>query len=98
MDIVIRPAQIEDVDAIVDLYNDAILNTTALFIYDPVTKENRAQWLSNLQQKGYPCLVAQVDGQFAGYCNLGPFHEKPAYDRLDLFLALHHSCAADILD
>lgn len=83
MSLTIRPAKEEDADGLTEVYNDAILNTTALFVYDPVSRENRLSWLHELQAKQYPCLVAEVDGQFAGYCSLGPFNPKPAYDRCD---------------
>ena len=39
----------KDVIYILDIYNDAILNTTAVYTYKPVTLENRIDWY---EQKG----------------------------------------------
>ncbi|AIK33562.1 putative phosphinothricin N-acetyltransferase [Bacillus anthracis] len=40
----IREATEKDVIYILDIYNDAILNTTAVYTYKPVTLENRIDW------------------------------------------------------
>ncbi|GAB6430780.1 hypothetical protein bcgnr5390_03080 [Bacillus luti] len=40
----IREATIKDLSFILDIYNDAILYTTAVYAYKPVTLENRIDW------------------------------------------------------
>lgn len=40
----IRPIQEKDLQDILEIYNDAILNTTAVYTYEPQTLENRQQW------------------------------------------------------
>ncbi|MGS0652188.1 N-acetyltransferase family protein, partial [Staphylococcus arlettae] len=42
----IRLAHEEDLHNITKIYNDAILNTTAVYSYDPVTLENRQAWFA----------------------------------------------------
>jgi L-amino acid N-acyltransferase len=44
----IRPATLEDASAILEIYNDAILHTTAVYSYHPVTLENRIEWRSDM--------------------------------------------------
>lgn len=40
----IREAQKSDLEAILTIYNDAIINTTAVYTYEPTTIEERIQW------------------------------------------------------
>lgn len=40
----IREATEKDVTYILDIYNDVILNTTAVYAYKPVTLKNRIDW------------------------------------------------------
>jgi phosphinothricin acetyltransferase len=41
----IRRAQLADAQAIVDIYNEAILSTTATFDIEPKSVAERRQWL-----------------------------------------------------
>ena len=40
----IRHARKEDLPDILEIYNDAIINTTAVYTYDPKELEERLQW------------------------------------------------------
>ena len=40
----IRPATEADLQAILDIYNDAVINTTAVYTYTPHTLDMRRQW------------------------------------------------------
>ena len=44
--LVIRPATLADVDAIREIYNEAILTSTATFDIEPKTREDRLQWFA----------------------------------------------------
>ncbi|MDD1369195.1 N-acetyltransferase, partial [Bacillus sp. MHSD17] len=57
----IRAARKQDVTYILDIYNDAILHTTAVYTYKPVTLENRIDWYEQKKTEGYPILVYEVD-------------------------------------
>lgn len=48
----IREARKQDVTYMLDIYNDAILNTTAVYTYKPVTLENRIDWYEQKRLKG----------------------------------------------
>ena len=75
----IRPIQEKDLQDILDIYNDAILNTTAVYTYEPQTLENRQQWYQQKINEGYPILVFEQDNRVAGFATFGPFRAWPAY-------------------
>lgn len=75
----IRPARDEDLPAILDIYNEAILNTTAIYDYKPHSLEDRAAWLAGKTAAGLPVLVWEEDGAAAGFATFGPFRPWPAY-------------------
>ncbi len=75
----IRPAVLNDLAQIVDIYNDEIIHGTATFDTDPVTVETRRAWFDAHNQGNHPLLVAQIDEQVAGYVSLSTFNAKAAY-------------------
>ncbi|MBL0740408.1 GNAT family N-acetyltransferase [Chryseolinea lacunae] len=75
----LRPAVQGDLSAILDVYNDAIVNTTAVYSYRPHTMEMRQAWYDEKIEKGIPVLVMEIDGQVAGFASYGPFRAWPAY-------------------
>ena len=75
----IRPASLEDASAILEIYNDAILHTTAVYSYDPVTLENRIEWLEGKARDGWPVLIAEDAGRVIGFSSYGLFRAWPAY-------------------
>jgi L-amino acid N-acyltransferase YncA len=74
----IRKAVLDDVPDILEIYNDAVLHTTATFDLEEKTLEDRIQWFHKYNDT-YPLIVAELDGKVAGYCSLSPFREKEAY-------------------
>ena len=58
----IRQARETDVPGILEIYNDAILNTTALYTYDPFTLPMMQQWFKEKKAKALPVFVA-VEGE-----------------------------------
>lgn len=75
----IRPATEADLGAILDLYNEAILNSTAVYQEKPHTLEMRQQWYADKQTAGFPVFVAEIYGIFAGFSTYGPFRNWPGY-------------------
>jgi len=53
----IRDALPTDVPGILDIYNDAVRNTTAIWNETPVDLGNRQAWFEARAQQGYPILV-----------------------------------------
>ncbi|MFJ8238469.1 GNAT family N-acetyltransferase [Bacillus tropicus] len=75
----IREATEKDVIYILDIYNDAILNTTAVYAYKSVTLENRIDWYEQKKADDYPIFVYELDNKVVGFATFGPFRAWPAY-------------------
>lgn len=75
----IREANEKDLKDILEIYNDAILNTTAIYAYKIQTLEDRKQWYEKKKQDGYPVLVFEKNDKVIGFATFGPFREWPAY-------------------
>ncbi|WP_026567147.1 GNAT family N-acetyltransferase [Bacillus sp. UNC41MFS5] len=75
----IREATQKDLMDILDIYNDAILNTTAVYAYRPQTLESRQIWYEQKMNEGYPILVCEQDHKVVGFATYGPSRAWPAY-------------------
>jgi len=78
-EIVIRRATVDDLPAITDIYNEAILTTTATFDTEPKEIAERRQWFES-HGDAYPVLVAVVDGNVVGWASLSRWSDRRAYD------------------
>ena len=67
----IRDALPTDVAGILDIYNDAVRNTTAIWNETPVDLGNRQAWFEARAQQGYPIMVAVDDTGVLGYASFG---------------------------
>ena len=77
--IVIRHATENDLPQILDIFNDVIANTTAVYYYEPHTLEMRQQWFAERKEKGFPVFVAEEEGDILGMSTIGPFRIPTAY-------------------
>ena len=76
----IRHATRADLPGILDIYNEAVLNTTATYDYEPRTLEHRTQWFEERQREAYPIFVAVDEaGRVIGWSALNPFHARIGY-------------------
>jgi phosphinothricin acetyltransferase len=75
----IRQAGLQDVAAITEIYNEAVLKTSATFDTETKTIEDRKAWLANHDQM-HPVLVAEMDGVVVGWLSLSRWSERKAYD------------------
>lgn len=75
----IREAIEEDLPQLLAIYNEIILNTTAVYDYDPHTMEMRKQWFETKRMQGFPVFVAEEDGKILGFSSIGPFRAWAAY-------------------
>ena len=67
----IRDAIESDLPAIRAIYNDAVLNTTAIWNEQPVDLANRQTWFQARQAQGYPILVSIENDEVTGYASFG---------------------------
>ena len=79
MTIVIRDAREADLAAMLAIYNDAVLTTTAVYDYTPRSPEQQVTWFKAKREQGLPVLVADDSGAVAGFASYGPFRPWPAY-------------------
>lgn len=78
MALTIRQAALNDAPAITEIYNEAILTTTATFDTETKTVEERTRWLEGHGER-HPVLVAEVDGKVVGWASLTPWSDRLAY-------------------
>lgn len=76
----IRHASLADAAAITDIYNHAVVHSTASFDLEPKSVEDRQRWLSQRLPQ-HPVLVATEGDTVLGWAALSRFSERPAYDR-----------------
>lgn len=79
MQITVRPAAYSDLPAILDIYNEAVLNTTASYDSQPDTLESRAAWLESHVQSQLPVFVAELDDSIVGWSALSTFRRAHGY-------------------
>ncbi len=75
----IRLATIEDAGAINSIYNDYVLTSLCTFHLEPVTDEERMEWIKQHSGK-YLATVAELDGRVIGWASLSNHRPRPAYD------------------
>jgi len=79
MTLAIRDACDADLAAMLAIYNDAVLTTTAVYDYAPRQSEQQAAWLRTKREQSLPVLVAEDEGTVVGFASFGPFRPWPAY-------------------
>lgn len=66
--------------AILDILNDAIVTSTALYDYKPRAPESMLGWFKSKQEAGFPVVGAVDDcGTLLGFASFGTFRAWPAY-------------------
>ena len=75
----VRQATEKDLMDILEIYNDAILNTTAIYDYKAHTIDDRIQWYEKRKQDGYPLLVFEENEKVIGFATFGSFRAYPAF-------------------
>ena len=78
--ITVRPALAVDLPGILEIYNDAVVNTTATYDFEPRTIEHRITWFNDHVQTNYPVFVATSEsGRIVGWSSLSRHHDRPGY-------------------
>jgi L-amino acid N-acyltransferase YncA len=66
--------------AILDIFNEAIANSTALYDYRPRPAESMVGWFEAKARGRYPVVGVENDqGELMGFASYGPFRAWPAY-------------------
>lgn len=75
----IRRAEQKDIPSLMDIYNDAILHTTATFDTEIKDYENRLAWFEEHTGR-YVIYVYEEAGAVAGYASLSRYRDRKAFD------------------
>jgi L-amino acid N-acyltransferase len=79
-------------DAILDIFNEAIANSTALYDYELRTPAFMTTWFEQKSRKNYPVIgVEDASGALMGFASYGQFRERPAYK-----YTVEHSVYVDV--
>jgi len=80
MKAIIRSARIEDIETILEIVNDAILNTTAIYDYDVRTLNDQISWFQEKKEHNFPVIVATDENDTVlGFGTYGTFRMKIGY-------------------
>lgn len=85
-----RLARVEDLPAIVEIYNSTISSRQATADTQPITVESRHAWFSEHTPEKRPLWVTEERGQVAGWLSFSDFYGRPAYAgtaELSIYLA-----------
>ena len=74
----IRRAGVADLAAITEIYNEAILTTTATFDTEPQSAAERLTWFQSHDER-HPILIAVFDGRVVGWASLSKWSDRCAY-------------------
>jgi L-amino acid N-acyltransferase YncA len=74
----IRAATEADLDTILDIYNDAVVHTTATFDLEPRSIEDQRDWLAE-HVPTHPAIVWDECGRVLGWGSISAFASRPAY-------------------
>jgi len=77
--VIIRDATSADLDALLEIHNEAIRNSRAIWIDNEVERSDREAWFAQHRADGHPVLVAEVDGAVVGYAAYGWYRPRPGY-------------------
>ena len=89
---VIHCEQSRHAEAILAIFNEAIVNSTALYDYKPRTIEMMAAWFDTKAKGKYPVIGIESDsGELMGFGSYGTFRAWPAYK-----YSVEHSVYVDV--
>ena len=75
----IIPARIEDIPALLEIYNYEVINGTATLDINPRTLPEWENWFREHQKEEHFVLTAEINGVPAGYASLSEYRSKEAY-------------------
>jgi L-amino acid N-acyltransferase len=75
----IREATDADLPQILNIYNDVVLTTTAIYDNRPSTLEKRRDWFAARREQGLPVLVLERDGEVLGFSSFGEWRNRWGY-------------------
>lgn len=79
--------------AILDIFNEAIVNSTALYDYKPRPPESMVGWFATKRANGFPVIGLEDEaGTLLGFASYGTFRAWPAYKySVEHSIYIHHT-------
>jgi phosphinothricin acetyltransferase len=97
--VTIRPAGLDDLPRLTEIYNHYVLHSPATFDLEPKTLDQRREWFAQFATTGrHRLLVADEAGLVLGYAGTMRWRPKPAYDttvEAKLYAALFEALAGE---
>lgn len=88
--VALRPAAESDLGAINDIYNYYVLHSTCTYQEVPESIDDRRRWFQNHGPR-HPVIVAEIDGELAGWGALSAYHPRSAYrNTVEISVYVHH--------
>jgi L-amino acid N-acyltransferase len=78
MDVGLRLATVDDAEAIAEIYNREVVESTATFDMVPRSVAEQRAWLA-ARSGAYPAVVAHLNDGVVGFGALSPYRDRPAY-------------------
>ena len=80
--------------AILEIYNEAIVNSTALYDYKTRSADSMVAWFKDKESGRYPVIGAESDdGALLGFATYGMWRVRPAYKyTVEHSLYVHKTC------
>ena len=76
----VRPASRDDLPGILEIYNEAVANTTASYDYEPGTLGQRIAWFEDHVKNDLPVFVAVNEaGRVVGWSALNRYRDRKGY-------------------
>jgi len=85
-----RLARLDDLPAIVAIYNSTVASRQVTADTEPVSVESRLGWFEEHEPAKRPLWVMEQDGQILGWLSFSNFYGRPAYSgTAELSIYLH---------
>jgi phosphinothricin acetyltransferase len=75
----LKEAERADLPQILAIFNEVVVNSTAIYFHAPVDVANREAWFAARQTAGYPVTVAVEGAEVIGFGSFGDWRAAPGY-------------------
>jgi L-amino acid N-acyltransferase YncA len=75
----VRPASADDLAAVTEIFAHYVTTSVISFEETPPVQDDWRDKLAQISDLGLPFLIAEHEGELAGYCYATPWRPKPAY-------------------
>lgn len=79
-DYTIEDAGLEDLAAIVDIYNETIASRRVTADLEPISVKDRLEWFAEHSPDSRPLWVMRSEGKVIAWLSLQSFYGRPAYE------------------